>query len=449
MAYSDLMKNQKGLPDDEVLAGLYALSRVVKRQENCYADTSKLQSDEPSWHQKIFNKGKLAANPFFMNAYGQLSFITTGCKIGQCSFCSYGANTKELTPDDIRVAMEEFINKIDEYETVNGQKIYSILFDAVGSIFDKNEFSPECLDVVFEYIEKLLKKKGYIEDIGFETHYQTLGSLDENGNYIASHAVDKLCEFKRKHGDKNAFVVELGFESANPEIRDNIVFKHIDDETYKKAIAHLHANGVMVDLNVMATLPFLTKIEQVESSAKSAISALTPQDKGGYGADNIVMFPLNVRENTFCKHVMDLYDAEEQKNPNFKKPVWMTESFPIWSLVATLNTIVNSGHADMLDNISVAWFGNRSVESTDVPPKDFEDTYPLFVEYRKNKAKRVEIVKKLAQHPKFKEFLIEAEKEGRPDISIPDRAKEIYKFMEQHSPVVSPEILKGNTALGE
>ena len=448
MAFSDLTKNQKGLPKDEVQAGLYALSRIVKRQENCYASTSQEATDEPSWHQKIFNGEKLAANPFFMNAYGQLSFITTGCRLGQCSFCSYGANTKELKPEDIRVAMEEFINKIDEYEQVYGGKVYSILFDAVGSIFDSNEFSPECLDVVFEYLEKLLEKKGYIEEIGFETHYQTLGSFDEKGNYIAAHAVDKLCEFKRKHGDKSAYVIELGFESSNPEIRDNIVFKHVDDDVYKKAIAHLHANGVKVDLNVMATLPFLSKKEQIQSSAESVISALSPQEIGGYGADNIVMFPLNIRENTFCKHVMDLYDAEEKKNPNFKKPVWVKDNFPIWSLVATLNTLVESGHGDMLKNVSVAWFGNRSVESTDIPPKDFEDTYPLFVEYRKYPEKRVEIVKKLASSAKYKAFLTEAMNEEQSDISIPDRMKEVYKFLEEHSPVVSPEKFKGTSAFG-
>ena len=271
MAFSDLTKKQKGLPNDEILAGLYALSRVIKSRETSYVESKPQFEDVEDFHQKIYGETKLVANPFFMNAYAQLSFITSGCKLGQCSFCTYGANKCELTPEDVRVGMTAFLERFEIYEEQTGKKVYSVLFDAVGSILDSREFSPECLDVLFECLDEFLAKKDYIEEIGFETHYQTLGSLDENGNYNASYALQKLIEFKRKYADKKAFVIELGFESANPEIRNNIVFKPIDTNICKEAIDLLHQNGISVDLNVMATLPFLTKKEQIQSSAESII----------------------------------------------------------------------------------------------------------------------------------------------------------------------------------
>lgn len=448
MAFSDLTKKQKGLPNDEILAGLYALSRVIKSRETSYVESKPQFEDVEDFHQKIYGETKLVANPFFMNAYAQLSFITSGCKLGQCSFCTYGANKCELTPEDVRVGMTAFLERFEMYEEQTGKKVYSVLFDAVGSILDSREFSPECLDVLFECLDEFLAKKDYIEEIGFETHYQTLGSLDENGNYNASYALQKLIEFKRKYADKKAFVIELGFESANPEIRNNIVFKPIDTNICKEAIDLLHQNGISVDLNVMATLPFLTKKEQIQSSAESLIEALTSQSEGGYGADNVVFFPLNIRENSFCAHVMDLYADEEKNNPDFKKPVWINESYPIWSLVASLNALIESGHGDLLEKVSVAWFGNRAIEETDVFPKDYEDTYPFFVEYRKNKEKRVEIIKKLTQHPKYKAFIQEAFSEEQPDLSVKERMEEVYAFLDKNSPIVHPEKLKTNGPQG-
>lgn len=42
MSFNDLTKNQKGLPNDEIQAGLYALSRVIKSRESCYGEQKKV-----------------------------------------------------------------------------------------------------------------------------------------------------------------------------------------------------------------------------------------------------------------------------------------------------------------------------------------------------------------------------------------------------------------------
>ena len=181
-----------------------------------------------------------------------------------------------------------------------GQNIYSILLDSVGSILDYNEFPKECLDVVFEKLNELLDEIKNIQNVIFETHYQTLGSYDEKGNYVASNAIEKLIEFKNKHPEIGTFIIELGFETANSELRDTLLFKHLDDETYKKSVKLLKENGIEVDVNVMATLPFLSAKEQISQSSESILKALSPLSDNGYGIDCITLFPLNVRKHTFC-----------------------------------------------------------------------------------------------------------------------------------------------------
>lgn len=365
------------LPQDETLKKLYALSRKIKSTE---LDTVKseilLASGER--HENTYS------NQFFMNNFGQISFITPGCKIGQCSFCSYGAKNVRLTPKIVSEEMDKFRTAILAKRNA-GEDIYAVLLDSVGSILDKNEFPEDCLEELFKKLDQLLEEIKSIESVSFETHYQTLGSYDENGQYVASDAIEKLIDFKAKHSNIQTFVVELGFETANGELRDNLLFKHIDDKTYKEAVELLHKNGIEVEANVMATLPFLTQKEQIEQSASSIVQALTSYEDGGYGIDSVTLFPLNVRKHTFCEYV---FGAQQQYSKQYKvePPNFMQQTFPIWSMVATLNALIESGHEELLSRVSVAWFGGRELSSdgSELFPEDWEITYDDFVNYRKN-----------------------------------------------------------------
>lgn len=69
---------------------------------------------------------------------------------------------------------------------------------------------------------------------------------------------------------------------------------------------------------------------------------------------------------------------------------------------------------------------------------------PIFVEYRKNKKNRVEIIKKLTKNPKYQAFIKEAFSEEQPDVGIRERMTEVYKFLDESSPVVHLERLKAN-----
>ncbi|MBQ8451881.1 MAG: hypothetical protein IJ538_03815 [Clostridia bacterium] len=422
-----LEKYPFALPADPILADLYAFSREIKSVET---DTTQSTNKH--------------SNTFFMNGFGQISFMTPGCKLGQCSFCSYGAGKNPLMPLVVAHEMDKFTEEILNRD----QETYAILLDSVGSILDKNEFSPECLEMVFKKLDELLLKVKTIEAVEFETHYQTLGSYDENGDYIASDAVNQLIAFKEKHPEIGTFVVELGFETSNGEVRDNLLFKHIDDETYKQSVELLHQHGIEVEANVMATLPFLSQKEQIAQSVSSVLKALKPYDKNeqpaserGYGIDSVTLFPLNVRKHTFCDYVFGIHDglAEEKKK---KTQTWMQKEFPIWSMVATLDAVYNEGEKvkkgygeELLSRVSVAWFGGRQLsnDASEIYPKDWEITYDAFVEYRKNgmggARPRAEIIKELSKHPKYLEFLESVKKENEDLPSYYDRATYLHELI--------------------
>ena len=84
MNWESLRKGQKALPKNEILADLYSLSRKIKGTE---VNTTLSQVEG------VEKKTNKYSNQFFMNAFGQISFISTGCKLGQCCFCSYGASS--------------------------------------------------------------------------------------------------------------------------------------------------------------------------------------------------------------------------------------------------------------------------------------------------------------------------------------------------------------------
>ena len=394
------------------LVGLYSLSRAIKSQE---IDTTRNTSEN--------------ANLFFMNGFGQISFMTPGCKLGQCCFCSYGGGIHNFTPEMVATEMDKFLNAIQNRD----QPTYAILLDSVGSILDRNEFSTECLSAVFEKLNVILNEVKTIESVSFETHYQTLGSFDENGNFVASDAIGQLINFKKDHPNIGTFVVELGYETSNNEVRDNLLFKHIDDKTYKESVKMLHDNGIYVESNVMATLPFLTRGEQIEQSTQSIIDALTSYEEGGYGMDSVTLFPLNVRKHTFCDYVFGLQDKKNSEQ-GISSPAWLNNQFPIWSMVATLNQLIEMGKGDLLKDVTVAWLGGRQLsnDASEQFPMGWEKTYYDFIEYRKFPEKRVEIIQRLASLDEYKEYMQSVQNEDLSNIpSIPERVEYIHNLVSE------------------
>ncbi len=416
MSWEKFVKNQTQLPNDEILADLYALSRQIKQSEKSDLDYS--------------------AKSHFANHLAQLSFITSGCKLGQCSFCSYGASNKELLPSDVDFEMKKFIKEI-QIRKAFGQNIDTLLFDAVGSIFDKNEFSSSCLDMLFKNINEIVKQPE-IKALIFETHIKTLGDLDEQGNYNCSYAMQKLLTFKKLNPQIETFIIELGFESANPEIRNNLLFKPFDDNAYKKIIKYMKNQNINIELNVMATLPFLTQQEQIKTSAESVIQALQSQENGGYGADNVVLFPLNIRKNTFYEHTLQI-SKKLEKQYGTETPTWLKYQNPIWSLVATLNTLIENGHEDLLSKVSIAWYGGRGIYNDDIFPQDWEEIEEKLTQYKANlsgEKSRVNIIKSLIEYPGYKNFMEKTKNEKQTNLSYRERAEYLHNMINEHSPLL-------------
>lgn len=411
MDWKEIVKNQKNLPQDDVLAKLYAFSRYVKQGEKQELDYS--------------------AKSHTTGTFAQLSFITSGCKLGQCSFCSYGARKNEITPEVVDNEMKKFAKELENQPTK------ALLFDAVGSIFDENEFSGECLDKLFENLETITKQNKDICSVAFETHVQTLFKTNKNGNLVFSDSTQKMLDFKATHPNIN-FTIELGFESSNPEIRNNLIFKPLDDNAYKTIIKKLNEQGVLVQLNVMATLPFLTHKEQVKSSAESVVKALSSQENGGYGANSVVLFPLNIRQNTFYSHVLEV---AEKLTDGGKRPLphWLKNKNPIWSMIATLEEVKKS-HPEMINKTSIAWFGGRNVYANDIYPNDWDKIEPRLTEYKTNSNKRQKIVDELTQNEDYQNFKKEIEKETQTKSDFYKRAVSIYKMLDKFSPIITEEI---------
>lgn len=412
-------------PGNEYMRRNYALGRTIK--------DSGIKDPDGSY-----------TNTFFMHGFGQLSFLTDGCRLGQCCFCTYGALNHDLSPQIVEREMDAFINNVKN----NPHTIYSVLFDAVGSILDSKEFPPECLDVVLKKAEELLKEVPTIEELSFETHYQTLGYYDKDGKYVTSEALNKIIAFKEAHPEVKDYVIELGLESANNELRDQLLLKHINDKTFARAIYALHEHGIKVDANIMATVPFLTKKEQIEESVNSIITALTPYEEGGYGVDKVVLFPLNVRENTFCDYVFKSADAYAEKHPEWQKPSWLDNTFSIWSMVATLKVLADQ-RPDLLDKVSVAaWFGgDRILSDSDVQPDDWQTAYDLLVAYRAamSPEEKIAIINQLASTPAYQEYMqSKVMNEPEEKLSYTERAMFINKLTKEVNLPVKSKCSKAN-----
>ncbi len=250
------------------------------------------------------------------NGVYQIFFRSRGCSNylnGSCIMCDYGKGTN-LAPKEVEIAFDRAMSE-------NKSEIHILFFNTYGSILDESEFSEECFEVLLKKI-----KNTDVKNIIFETHYTTI--TEKKIKKISEALPDKVISF------------EFGFESSNPEIRENNLLKFIDNDAFKKVINLVHSFKMEVIVNILVGIPFLSTKEQF----KEALSSIDWCIKNK--VDEIDLFPVNIKPYNL------LYKFYEEGRYKI---------ISHWLLIEILNNIPLKD----LDKIYIAWYGNRELIYTD------------------------------------------------------------------------------------
>lgn len=254
-----------------------------------------------------------------------------GCRFnrnsGACIMCDYGIG-RNLTPDELKQALEQDLQPFTA-------SVSTVLFGSYGSIFDTEEVSAECFDVLLDFIAR----QG-IRTVIFETHCCTVNES------VLAKIKEKLCDYGK------TVVIEMGYESCEPYILKNCLNKVLDLNQLCHAMGMIHQYSMEVSLNVFLGAPFLSGKEQLDTTVQSVEWAFEN------GADSVVVFPCNIKPFTL---LYQLY-----KN-NLYEPISQ------WMLVELLSRIPE----EKLDRITLSWYGDRGnfYENNQfplIPPMDCE-----------------------------------------------------------------------------
>lgn len=241
------------------------------------------------------------------NTY-QLLTITVGCD-NACTFCNYGFD-EPATVERVVPVLKNI--KLDP------KSINTLELEANGSFLSEREIPEELRVEILKYVAN----RG-IDVIEIETHYRT----------ITEH---KLNQIRSILGEKQEIVIEFGFESSNPDVRESYN-KEIDLEQFKKTMMLLQKYKIHAEVNVLFGAPFMTRKEQIQDSLNSLdwIFKNLPSDT------TAVLFPINIKKHT----MFDVW-SEQGKYQEINS----------WSFVEMLNQIPQK----YLDRVSIGWWGNRT-----------------------------------------------------------------------------------------
>ena len=128
-----------------------------------------------------------------------------------------------------------------------------------------------------------------------------------------------------------------------------------------------------------------------------------------------------------------------EKQYGTETPTWLKYQNPIWSLVATLNTLIENGHEDLLSKVSIAWYGGRGIYNDDIFPQDWEEIEEKLTQYKANlsgEKSRVNIIKSLIEYPGYKNFMEKTKNEKQTNLSYRERAEYLHNMINEHSPLL-------------
>lgn len=257
----------------------------------------------------------------------EIGFLSKQCKndlCGSCLMCDYGYMRQMGVAD-------EYIKEMKTILAKNTDGIDYLLLCTNGSFFDSYQISDEILIAILMEAQKCP-----IPNIIIETHYKD----------VTKEKLDIVNQIIHK-----PVTIEMGLETINQKYQDVFFMKGISIKEYLSTISLIKEYNYNVDLNIMLGLPLLSPNQQIKDTIDTIEWAVQ------HGCIP-VLFPINIKYYTFLRY---LYDTK------------IYEPIPLWMVIMVLNKISDKA----LENIVVAWYGNRDESYADNTPNIMPQTCPI------------------------------------------------------------------------
>ncbi len=256
----------------------------------------------------------------------EIGFLSKQCKndlYGSCLMCDYGYMHQ-------MGAIEDYIKEMKAILAKNTDDIDYLLLCTNGSFFDSYQISDEILIAILMEAQKCS-----IPHIIIETHYKdvTKAKLD-----IVNQIIHK------------PVTIEMGLETINQKYQNAFFMKGINIKEYLSTINLIKEYNYNIDLNIILGLPLLSPNQQINDT----IDTIEWTVRHGCIP---VLFPINIKYYTILRY---LYDK------NIYEPV------SLWMVIMVLDKISDKA----LENIVVAWYGNRVESYSEEHPTVMPQTCP-------------------------------------------------------------------------
>lgn len=253
---------------------------------------------------KEFDNNKLAEieiNKFFFNGeiIDRIMVVlrANGCehykKTGGCSMCSHfnGTPIHKVTDENYIAQWNSVIDgsAIEKQDFIFNLNDYSVLcLYNLGSLFNKNEISPNAIQYIFKSLNNYKNIKKVI--------------VESRAEYVTEQAIKNI-----KDVYSGLVEVGIGVESTNKTIRELCHHKGIDDlKVIKESVDILHKYGYRALAYINFKPIFLTEKESVDDAIKTAIDCFE------MGFDAVSIEPTSLQDFSLANY---LYEMGEYRVP--------------------------------------------------------------------------------------------------------------------------------------
>ena len=262
--------------------------------------------DESSTSCTVFRQGGLL----------EIAVPSVRCRhdlAGGCMMCNYGIG-KPLR--SLELIKTQFYKHLEEI----GEDLETLILCTNGSFFDESSLTREVQTAILDIAQASVAKT-----IIIETHVDTLSK-------------DLLKRVRKILFNKDV-ILELGLESSDMFVQEYCYLKKINLDFLSEIISYGQNLELKFQLNIMLGAPFLSEGERLHDTKQSISWALN------HGA-MVVLFPMNIKPFTL------LHFAYENG---------LYADISHWLMPIILNCF----SAEELENIDIAWYGNREIKYPD------------------------------------------------------------------------------------